>query len=183
MHQRPTVRWWQTKPTESIKPLFTLHFCALMLCLPLASLASFLSQIPSLFLLSLHLLCIFSPPHFFHCDVIYLRLTTVSVNIISICPLAWPQVNMLIRNCKPWQETEKRDEHFRKKRQRSEDFWRPFCLLVQHYLLYIIACLSFSEGMSKPSCGSVNVAQTDSLNDGEPCAVPTNHFRQQWKCH
>lgn len=96
-----TARRWQTKATTSIKPLFKLHFCALMPRLASAStsLASFLTQIPSRLLFSPHISG-HLPLHLFlfQCDNIYQCLTTASVNIISMCPSVQPQVNILIHS-------------------------------------------------------------------------------------
>lgn len=96
-----TARQWQTKATESIKPLFKRHFCAIMLHLVSAttSLASFLTQIPSPLLFPPHISGHFPLRLFiFQCDNIYQCLTTASVNIISMCPSAQPQVNILIHS-------------------------------------------------------------------------------------
>lgn len=81
--------------------MFKLHFCALMLHLASAStsLASFLRQIPSPLLFPPHISGHF-PLHLFlfQRDNIYQCLTTASVNIISMCPSAQPQVNILIHS-------------------------------------------------------------------------------------
>lgn len=83
--------------------------------LALASLPPFLTQIlhsKPIFSPLLQFLSIFS---LFHSDIIYLCLATTSVNIISICPSARPQVNMLIHSGAVSLDRRWKKKHFRKK--------------------------------------------------------------------
>lgn len=152
------------------------------------SLASFLTQIPSLFLpsfspflehFSLHF-CLFQGHHLSVSDYNFCQYYLY----LPFCSAPGEHIDTQW-SCHPWQEMKKkkRNTSERKKRPRPEDYRRPFSLLVQQHLHQTNAYLIFSEGLSDSSSGGVNVPQIDSLNDGGPCVVPTNHFRQQWKCY
>lgn len=153
--------------------------------LALASLPSFLTQIH----------CLFFPLllHFFLSTSVFSRVTSficVWLQLLSILSLSallpsprWTCWYTVELSALTEDEKKKKSTLERKKRPRPEDYWRPFSLLVQRQLHQTNANLIFSEGVSDSSSEGVNVPQIDSLNDGGPCVVPTNHFRQQWKCY
>lgn len=145
IHHRPTVSRWQTKPAESIKPLFKPLFSALTPRHNHFSVFSYSNSIPFSFLppftllFSLHL-SLFSRVTSFIC-VWLLLLSVLSQSALLLGPrwTCWYTVEL---RALTWAWI-KREEHFRKKRPRPKDYRRPFSLLVQHYLHQTNAYLIF----------------------------------------
>lgn len=136
IHHRPTVSRWQTKPAESIKPLFKPLFSALTSCHNHFSFLSYSNSIPFSFLptftlhFSLHL-SLFSRVTSFIC--VWLPLLSVLSQSALLLGLRWTCWYTVELRALTW-DWIKRGEHFRKKRPRPKDHRRPFSLLVQHYL-------------------------------------------------
>lgn len=88
IHHRPTVS--SEAVTDKANRINKALAQALLVCTQ-TSLPSFLSQMFPLSFHTSYVSCLFfSPPLNFSGDIIYLCRTTTTVNIISICPSAWP---------------------------------------------------------------------------------------------
>lgn len=94
------------------------------------------------------------------------------------------------RNCKPWHEIVWKKK--KKKRSGAPQWEKASSSGLPKAIRLVSTALPTSdkcivnffrgaEWLKLWRC--VNVARTDSLNDRGPCVVPTNHFRQQWKCY
>lgn len=105
IHHRPTVRLWQTKPTESIKPLFKRHFCALT---PFLSLFSYFSYSNSISFIShfTFIVHVFSPllsfPGWPHLSVSNCSFCQYYL-YPSFCSASGEHADPQWK-CKPWQE-------------------------------------------------------------------------------
>lgn len=122
--------------------------------LALASLPSFLTQIPPLFSPLLTVLV-----HFLSTSVFPERhhLSVSGYNFcqyylyLPFCSAPGEHVDTQ-RSCQPWQRMKKeKSTSERRKRPRPVDYRRPFSLLVQRHLHQTNPCLIFSEGLRDSS--------------------------------